>query len=233
MRYLLVVGFACEIYRKKPRARIFVDDRFIDEFNIQEHKEVFSIKRKTNMFPRRLQDIENQFTIIEKKFPELKFYQLNIDKNKKDLKLCIDINNNDSNYNNGFLSKSTLIQLNFFYFFPLDEKILMRLIKIFRKTRYIKNFAWFYKNKQKIFDLSSHCQLSKEDRQIIEFKNFTCKGWNVGGSVQFTCKLVKKYGILMPTLLNSCRVYLNTFDTVLINYIYNKYQQHANQRNTD
>ena len=40
MRYLLVVGFACEVYRKEPRARIFVGDKLIDEFYIPHHKDI-------------------------------------------------------------------------------------------------------------------------------------------------------------------------------------------------
>ena len=35
MKYLLVVGFSCDVYRREPRARIFVGDRLVDEFCIK------------------------------------------------------------------------------------------------------------------------------------------------------------------------------------------------------
>ena len=38
MKYLLVLGFCCDVYRKKPRARIFVDDKLINEFDIPHQK---------------------------------------------------------------------------------------------------------------------------------------------------------------------------------------------------
>ena len=34
MKYLLVVGFHSNVYRKKPQARVFFNDQLIDEFNI-------------------------------------------------------------------------------------------------------------------------------------------------------------------------------------------------------
>ena len=47
MRYLLVVGFACEVYRREPRARIFVGDKLIDEFTISHSTDnLFTLKKK-------------------------------------------------------------------------------------------------------------------------------------------------------------------------------------------
>ena len=43
MKYLLVVGFACDIYRQEPRARIFIRDKLIDEFYILPHKDVYPL----------------------------------------------------------------------------------------------------------------------------------------------------------------------------------------------
>ena len=31
MKYLLVVGFHCDVYRREPRARLFFNDKLIDE----------------------------------------------------------------------------------------------------------------------------------------------------------------------------------------------------------
>ena len=50
MKYLLVVGFACDVYRQEPRARIFVDNKLIDEFNIQHHESNFQKKKNSQVF---------------------------------------------------------------------------------------------------------------------------------------------------------------------------------------
>ena len=42
MKYLLVVGFACDVYRQEPRARIFVGNKLIDEFYIPHHKDTLT-----------------------------------------------------------------------------------------------------------------------------------------------------------------------------------------------
>ena len=39
MRYLLVVGFHCDVYRKEPQARIFFGNKLIDEFYIPNCKD--------------------------------------------------------------------------------------------------------------------------------------------------------------------------------------------------
>ena len=37
MRYLLVVGFNCKVYRREPQARLFFNEKLIDEFNIKHY----------------------------------------------------------------------------------------------------------------------------------------------------------------------------------------------------
>ena len=34
MKYLLVVGVTCKVYKKEPRARLFFNEQLIDEFYI-------------------------------------------------------------------------------------------------------------------------------------------------------------------------------------------------------
>ena len=46
MRYLLVVGFACDVYRREPRARIFVGDKLIDEFLVSHEKDKLTNTQK-------------------------------------------------------------------------------------------------------------------------------------------------------------------------------------------
>ena len=45
MKYLLVVGFHCDVYRREPRARLFFNDKLIDEFNIKVDKGEIQLKK--------------------------------------------------------------------------------------------------------------------------------------------------------------------------------------------
>jgi hypothetical protein len=225
MKYLLVVGFACDVYRKEPRARVFVNNKLIDEFNIKHYKNVLTT---TNNFLQN-KHILQPFSLIEqlnngiKNFPPLRFYEIEIDQEQKQLKLCIDIENNDSNYVNGFMTASSLLTLRIFYFFPLNEKILSRLRKIQNKKRLTKNYAWYRNNKNIIFDVNSaDLQWHGKNKQIIKIN---LSNYNIGGSGYFICDLVKKYGIFIPKLKESCRY---KFPKFIINYFLDKYQQYAN-----
>ena len=62
MRYLLVVGFACEIYRREPRARLFFNNNLIDEFYIKHHKDTH-----TTAIKKLLKDIMNMANYPKKK----------------------------------------------------------------------------------------------------------------------------------------------------------------------
>ena len=138
MKYLLVVGFSCDMYRKKPRARIFVDDKLINEFDIPHQKnnlkiaiEKFFLNRHTlKPFSK-----DNEFFNLKiKNFPSLQFYEIEIEQKKEQLKLRIDIENNDSNSTNGFITKSTLLNFQLLYFFPYNIKILSHLNTIRMKN---------------------------------------------------------------------------------------------------
>ena len=240
MRYLLVVGFVCDVYRREPRARIFVDDKLIDEFYIPNHKDSLTpFYKNISQNKHFLQPITKHESAKRqiKHFPSLRFYEIEIDQQQDKLKLCIDIDNNDSNCTNGFITKSTLLQLRVFYFFPLNQKLLSRLIKIREKNKMSKNFAW-YNMQANIFDLSYHWKWfeknKKNDIYVCWFENqrsYTMPYTdNIGGSGSFLCEMNKKYGILIPKIKKSYRYDLSM---IFINYILDKYKQHENQRNTD
>lgn len=239
MRYLLVVGFVCDVYRREPRARIIVDDKLIDEFYITHCKDSLTpFYKNMNQNNHILQPVywyESAKRQI-KHFPSLRFYEIEIDQQQDKLKLCIDIDNNDSNCTNGFITKSTLLQLRVFYFFPLNKKLLSRLIKIREKNKTSKNFAW-YNMKANIFDLSYHWKWVEKNKKNDIYSHFR---WldnersytiphtdNIGGSGSFLCEMNKKYGILIPKIKKSYRYDLSM---IFINYILDKYKQHANQR---
>ena len=231
MKYLLVVGFACDVYRQEPRARIFVDNKLIDEFNIQHHTDSFNSAIK-NFYSNRhiLQPFLMENLLIQSKnFPPLRFYEIEIDKQLKELELQINIDNDDSNHNNGFITKSTLLQLQFFYFFPLNKELLSILKKTLIKNKKNKNYAWTRCKKNNIFNLTENGgEWRSNNEQIFEHTNITksLNWYNIGGSGYFHCKLIKKYGIFITQLIKSSRF---NFILPVLNYLYDKYEQHANQ----
>jgi hypothetical protein len=234
MKYLLVVGFACEVYKKEPRARIFFENKLIDEFYISHHKDTL-VPSMENFWQNRhiLQSFSeiDRMNIQIKNFPPLRFYEIEIDTTLDQTELRIEIENSDSNYTNGFITKSTLIKLQLCYFFPLHQKLLLRFKGIRNKNRQTQKYAWYRLYRNYIFDLAVNglCWQGKNG-QIVDSKRYYLTKYELGGNGVFICELVKKYQILINKLTKSNKY---NFDSILVDYFLNKYEQHENQRNTD
>ena len=232
MKYLLVVGFACKVYRKEPLARIFIGNKLIDEFFIPCHKDTLNPamenfwknKHRLEPFP------QSEFVNMRiKNFPPLRFYEIEIDTTLDRADLRIEIKNNDSNYTNGFITNSTLIKLQVFYFFPLHQKLLLRLKEIRNKIR-LQNYAWYQSYINHIFDLSQNMlQWQGNNEQIFNSNRYNLTACELGGDGGFTVELVKKYQILIKKTKKSSRY---NFNTAFVDYLLNKYNEYANQRNT-
>lgn len=233
MRYLLVVGFYCEVYRKEPRARIFVGDRLVDEFSIPHtpsnlYRSLHEFGEKCHpLQPYAYAEMDNLWI---KHHPPLKFYELQIDDEISNLAIRIDIDNHDSDYSNGFMTRSTLIRLEMCNFFPLEHIILQRFKKIIDKRRISENYAWYRSFKNIVFDLGRYgmCWQGENGKKIINTKNILSRH-NIGGDGSYVCNLIKKYGILIPTLARASR---HTFNYSVTDYLFDKYFQHANQRDS-
>jgi len=231
MKYLLVVGFACDVYRQEPRARIFFGDKLIDEFLIQHH--IDTLTTATGNFSRQLLQPHSLNEILNKKIkslPPLRFYEIEIGTTRDQTELRIEIENSDSNNTNGFITASTLIKIQVCYFFPLHQKLLLRLTEIRNKNRSTQKYAWYRLYKNYIFDLITNglCWQGKNG-QIVGSDRHNLVEYALGGDGVFTCELVKKYQILINKPTKSNRY---NFDNRLIRYFLNKYK-HENQRNTD
>jgi len=233
MKYLLVVGFACEVYKKEPRARIFIVDKLIDEFYIQHHKDTIATAIKKSRQDKQLLQpfLQPEFVNIQiKNFTPLRFYEIELDTTLDQVELRIEIKNSDSNYTNGFITNSTLIKLQVCYFFPLHKKLLLRLEKIRNKIR-LQNYAWCRSPNNIIFDLlQNKLQWQGKNGQIVDYVEDKIGNYPLGGDGVFIYKLVKKYQILISKLKKSSRY---NFNTVIVNYLVNKYNEYANQRNTE
>ena len=225
MKYLVVVGFNCEKYRKEPRARIFVGDKLIDEFYIPYHKDTLPTAMK-NFWQNK--HILQPFSYSEstnmyiKNFSSLRFYEVSMDMTLNQVELRIEIKNSDSNNVNGFMSKSTLINLQVCYFFPLHQKLLLRLKEIKNKNSLTQNYAWYRSDINHIFNFVSNVNymIWKGDNKQIFTPNF-----RIGGNGYFSCLLVKKYGIFIT---KNNKPYRYNFNPLIINYFIDKYHQHAN-----
>jgi hypothetical protein len=228
MKYLLVVGFACDVYRQEPCARIFVANQFIDEFYIQYHKDTLRTAEKEFAQNTNILKPTSRFLFLKKNLPPLRFYEVEIDAKLDRLELRIEITNTDSNYTNGFITYSTLIKLQVCHFFPLHEKLLSRLKEIRNKNCTTQHYAWYRVYKNGIFDTLRNGMIWQgHNKQIF---NSTLQSYDIGGNGFFSCQLIKKYGILMPLLIKSCR---HDFSSPIIEYFINKYRQYENLRNSN
>jgi hypothetical protein len=234
MKYLLVLGFACDVYKQEPRARIFVGDRFVDEFSISNYSDTLIATRnnfldrfwKTLRPHQEIEGINQEIEIL----PPLKFYEIELSEILDTLEVRIEIKNNDSNYTNGFITNSTLIKLQACHFFPLNINLIEKLNKIKNKNRFTENYAWYKSRKSLIFDFSRDgMQWQGKNGQIVAGAQLQVSG--IGGDGMFKCKLEKKYGIFIKSARGYS--YRFNFSYPLIHYFLNKYIQHANQRNTD
>jgi hypothetical protein len=221
MKYLLAVGFYCDVYRQEPRARIFIDDKLIDEFSIKHQK-------KTNEFLKNFHLLKpNKDTINN--LPTLQLYEIDIN-NKEQLTISIQIENVDNNYNNGFMTRNTLLQLNVFSFFPLNKKLFTRLLKIYDK-KIKENYAWTRRYKNNIYNIENHTVWNGKNNQIIKDYSYpSISDYTIGGSGYFSCDLIKKYNMFIPKI---SKPYKFNIKKHFYNYIFDKYEQYANQRNTD
>tara|TARA_Y100001937_G_scaffold58960_1_gene80904 strand:- start:754 stop:1620 length:867 start_codon:yes stop_codon:yes gene_type:complete len=126
MKYLLGIGFAVtQKYKKDPIVRVSIDNRFVDEFTVSdypEHDKEWMQDLDPWVYKAPFTDWMNHAKPWEKlsikmwgTFPK-KFNLYVIDeahlKHKK--QLVIDIANSDSNYTNGFMTKSTLLDFRAF-----------------------------------------------------------------------------------------------------------------------
>jgi hypothetical protein len=236
MKYLLVVGFFCDVYRREPRARIFFNNKMIDEFNIQDQQEntLINTFKNTNhiLEPRNL---ETHREYIKKSLPPLHFYEIEIDNRLKQTNIHIEIDNNDSDYTNGFMKRSTLLQFRVLSLLPFDKNIYSWFLKKKIDKIFTYRYPWYRRHTSNIFFSFSNYTFAntkwignngqKIDASIKKEFNIL----KIGGSGNLYCPVIKKYGILLPKLLDQKKYCLLNIDRVLVDSIYNKYEQYENQ----
>lgn len=166
MIHTLSLGFFCSIFKYKPNIRIFFNNIFIDEFDI----EPFSFEESI-------------------KLPLLKFYQLNLRNFPLESNIKLMIKNSDSNYNNGFMTKSTLLKFHTFCLFPTENhEWILEKIKI-GTLDLRKDHA-----QTKMYNLIPFTKWFKEDSRCEEDTAHKI----IGGSGFFKCEIYRRYGFFTP-----------------------------------
>ena len=253
MSYVLCLGFLVNVYKKFPKIRIFLNDTFIDEFFINGVKSstdvtIFSESLLAFKNKSRLKPIRDYFFYKETEHyvnskVYLKFFELdeNYINSLEKHKLKIQVFNDDNNFTNGFLTKSTLISIPVAYVIP--KKILTDYLNFMKnhssfvkesrcKHISIKEILNEYSNKNIFFDSISfttyrytNYQRWYDNKNIIhEYPYYGYVGIS-GYTELFFDKTVYSY--------NKSNVEKFWLNNTFLYLLGNKYVQYANQRNID
>ncbi len=227
MKYLLGIGFVItQKYKKDPIARVYIDDTFIDELTLDDWQGFDKLwNRDTNLWIYQ-RDYTNFFykthTKIYSKdfdhFPKkFKLYLLDEKQLKSKKQLKIEIQNSDSNYTNGFMTKTTMINfytflvpVPFIKFFSKDGEDIRTQFnhaivdERYAYTNFPLNKPWVTKNnRREIGYMMTSRFLSKEGYVLRRaegypfaskyFWNGECTDTNnFGGSGKFTVDLLTR-----------------------------------------
>ena len=255
MRQLLMLGFYCEVYRREPRCRVYVNDILLDEFNIPHtpYKDVWTADMELDPKIEYREQVELQSNILFLKYLELD----DADKNSLDIK--IEIQNNDNNYSNGFMNKYTRVMLSQCWIASI--KCLDNCDDIHNRWKYnthnydhscTGSIAQYYaKATNYIFDnLAMYADLyfpyiTQKQYSIEHLKTFfhdyqylprlwqesPCRCW-VGSNGYFCIHLRKKLGFWRHST-DRRRGSQFSFEINLIKYLYDKYKSYEDTRSTN
>jgi hypothetical protein len=232
MRQLLMLGFYCEVYRREPLCRIYINDVLVDEFNIPQSDRVdIETDVLDPLDPRRY--LENFITNP----PFIKYIEFD-DADADSLDVLLEIQNDDNNYTNGFMSRYTHITLS--HLFLISKKVLENIntltnnFKFSQKNweKYKRNIVDYYanNNRNQIFgNLVPNVKLNFPD--ICSGDLF--KGaYKIGSSGHYCFTLEKKLGFWRDRETgHESHWRLGPVDTV--KYFYDKYKQHEDQRSSN
>lgn len=257
MRQLLMLAFYCEVYRREPQCRVYVNDVLMDEFHIPHaHLENTFILDKV-LDPALWS--ENQFILQSKDMPFLKLLEFD-DAGAGSLDLRIEINNNDNNYANGFMTHYTRIMLRQCWLAPV--KVWEQFDKIYYRWKFNnrnnwqkyfgkkKSIAYYYKEGRNSVlenlaiyadmhfpDITQQLQSKKQTKLIysnyqdVPSLQYKVRHW-IGSSGHFHLALAKKLGFWRhSTDRNRGWWKLSKFNNV--KDIYDKYRKYEDTRNND
>jgi len=151
MKQVIFLGFYCKVYKKNPIAQIYIGDHMIDEIVIPEYYIDGFIKNNELFYTGGDVDV---MKLKENASSHPKIFIYIIDDQYLDISdglIEIKIKNEDSNYTNGFLSRSTLLFLDFFYILPYT--LLEKPRKYIEKIMNISSKKYYKNMRKRIFNL--------------------------------------------------------------------------------
>ena len=231
MRQLLILGFHCNIYKKEPQCRVYVEDVLVDEFDIPQSDEVaVEIDRLDPL--RKYKNLQN-FTTNP---PFLKYIEFD-DAGADSLDVIIKIQNNDNNYANGFMSKHTHVTLS--HVFLTSKKVLENIDNLKNNSKfthqnwekYNRDIVDFYvdDNRHRIFEnFVGHTEANFPGIHPGD----SLSSYKIGTSGYYHLDVKKKL-VFWRDSKTSSKGYWRAGNYEEVKYLYNKYKQHEDQRNSN
>lgn len=207
MKYLLAFNVACKLYKNYPTIQLFCDDHLIDEFSLDKRYEKDDVE--LNIDKEKYGEILKPGVSTTCILPNRVIHQYIINSDVLTDKIFFRIKNSDSNYTNGFMTKSTCLAFGFIVLIPLDflkhqaEKYFalwedyVNLSKVYTdldSKKYSLNFPW---------PMSTHALVRNVDvdanESYLKVSNFLCntntnfqeslEGLLIGGNSNITFKI--------------------------------------------
>ena len=237
MRQLLMLGFYCEVYRREPLCRVYVNDMLADEFNIPHTpcKDMWESHQLDPAFWSNHQ-FELQSNSIFSKYIELD------DAGDRSLNLRVEIHNDDNNCVNGFMTKYTRVKLRQCWLVPV--KVWENFGRIWDRWKHSiynwhkwhgqgKSVAYYYVGLRNhaIANLATGMDMCFPDiNKEIPSNNYSTH-W-IGSSGHFHLTLAKKLGFWRHSTdrrIGWCK--LSMINDVKV--MYDKYKQYEDQRSSN
>lgn len=221
MNHILCLGFNTLKYRKDPFVRISINDRFLDEFEVdagqvggeEDHKgwdkdrlifnkKYFEIKRRDYRGRETEWTKDSYKDAINDKI-KLKFYELPYSVLRNKVNLQIDVKNEDNNYTNGFMTKSTYLYFSVCLLLP---KVYFRDLHKFAND--LKRDYTFDRHNKKYYENALRIKKYYKRRLLICYNQTENVKWTdsnkkvtqgeigwIGGNGTYNVELFKKHGL--------------------------------------
>ena len=154
MKYYLIIGY--QLFEKNqsfPKIRVNIDNTFLDEFECNNiESKTLSMTRHNDVMDKqeffawkRLQSLTDEYTVPK----AFKLYEIDTAKwNNQPKHIQLQVTNSYSNYNNGFVSKRSMVLITPVYFMPkelVDEpkkmfKLIERSFSILAQSKWQAHF---------------------------------------------------------------------------------------------
>lgn len=230
MKQYLFYQFRADIFKKPPLVRLYIDNVLNDEFNLVDWPTVSIPSRSADDF---LDPKISRSKQCEEKIKVVEFYC-----DKPELDIAFKVYNNDNNFTNGFMTKCTLVALNFILI--ANQKVI-RLIDRLNERKHtiyhekVMGNIWAIKDAYKlreyclINNFSNLCDIYEIDsgKKIMcpEVQSF----YTFGTNVEYRVSLVKRHGFWMIKNHAKRLGVLKTGYIKDLKFLYNKYVSNENK----